>query len=301
MASEVDKEEKALPVVTNQENQEDVVSIELPAPKGWKKKFTPRKSGTPRRNEVVFISPTGEEIKSKRQLDQFLKSHPGGPSVSEFDWGTGDTPRRSARISEKSKATESPESEPVKKKQRSASKKGEKEKTAGNDGDDVKENEETKLSADAEMKDVEKETKVENEETKVSENEGKKDETEQETEGTKSADVEMKYVEKETELENNEAKLEKVEQQGVAGTKLNGKEEEFRQKIENKGEIEKELPYIEAPHPLAPENASSEQELKIMKDALSSEAEGGQMGKSIENHSAVNEPTGASTLNLAVE
>jgi hypothetical protein len=51
--------------------------------------FTPRKSGTPRRNEVVFVSPTGEEIKSKRQLDQYLKSHPGGPSISEFDWSTG--------------------------------------------------------------------------------------------------------------------------------------------------------------------------------------------------------------------
>lgn len=45
--------------------------------------------GSPRRNEIVFISPTGEEIKSKRQLQQYLKTHPGGPSSSEFDWGTG--------------------------------------------------------------------------------------------------------------------------------------------------------------------------------------------------------------------
>uniref|UniRef100_A0A2N9HCZ8 MBD domain-containing protein n=1 Tax=Fagus sylvatica TaxID=28930 RepID=A0A2N9HCZ8_FAGSY len=91
--------------------------------------FTPRKSGTPRRNEVVFVSPTGEEIKSKRQLDQYLKSHPGGPSISEFDWSTGGTPRRSTRISQKSKATESPESEPPEKKQnKTSSMKGAKEK-----------------------------------------------------------------------------------------------------------------------------------------------------------------------------
>ena len=51
--------------------------------------LNPKKSGTPRRNEVVFVSPTGEEIKSKRQLDQYLKSHPGGHSSSEFDWSTG--------------------------------------------------------------------------------------------------------------------------------------------------------------------------------------------------------------------
>jgi len=40
------------------------------------------------RFEVLFVSPTGEEIKSKRQLTQYLKAHPGGPASSEFDWGT---------------------------------------------------------------------------------------------------------------------------------------------------------------------------------------------------------------------
>lgn len=104
-------------------NQDDVVAIELPAPSGWTKKFTPK----PRKNEIVFISPTGEEIKSKKQLEQYLKSHAGGPSILEFDWGTGDTPRRSARLSEKSKATESPGSGTPKKKQKSSPKKGAKE------------------------------------------------------------------------------------------------------------------------------------------------------------------------------
>lgn len=82
----------------------EVVSIELPAPHGWKKKFIPTKGWTPKKNEIVFISPTGEEMSSRRQLDQYLKSHPGSPAISEFDWGTGEAPRRSARIDTKSKA-----------------------------------------------------------------------------------------------------------------------------------------------------------------------------------------------------
>ncbi|GFY96963.1 methyl-CPG-binding domain 10 [Actinidia rufa] len=61
----------------------------------------PKKGVTPRKNEIIFISPTGEEINSRKRLEQYLKSHPGNPALSEFDWGTGDTPRRSARISEK--------------------------------------------------------------------------------------------------------------------------------------------------------------------------------------------------------
>lgn len=51
--------------------------------------FTPKKGGTPTRNEVVFIAPTGEEIKNKKLLAQYLRSHPGNPPASEFDWGTG--------------------------------------------------------------------------------------------------------------------------------------------------------------------------------------------------------------------
>ncbi|XP_043697635.1 methyl-CpG-binding domain-containing protein 11-like isoform X2 [Telopea speciosissima] len=98
--------------------------------------FTPKKGGTPRRNEIVFISPTGEEIKNRRQLEQFLKSNPEGPSLSEFDWGTGDTPRRSARISEKTKMTETPETEPPKKRERkSSSKKEAEEKKDGGRGE----------------------------------------------------------------------------------------------------------------------------------------------------------------------
>ncbi|KAL0459995.1 UNVERIFIED_CONTAM: Methyl-CpG-binding domain-containing protein 11 [Sesamum latifolium] len=108
----------------------DAVSIELPAPPGWIKTFTPKKGSTPQRNDIVFVSPTGEEIKNKRQLEQYLKSHPGGPAASEFDWGTGDTPRRSARLSEKSKAVEAPASpSPKKKPRKSSAKKGANEKS----------------------------------------------------------------------------------------------------------------------------------------------------------------------------
>ncbi|KAF8389124.1 hypothetical protein HHK36_025810 [Tetracentron sinense] len=83
--------------------------------------FMPKKGGTPKKNEIIFIAPTGEEITSRRQLEQHLKSHPGGPAISEFDWGTGETPRRSTRISEKAKATPPPESEPPKKRRRKSS------------------------------------------------------------------------------------------------------------------------------------------------------------------------------------
>jgi hypothetical protein len=42
--------------------------------------------------EVIFVSPTGQEIKSKRQLTQYLKAHAGSPASSEFDWNTGRHP-----------------------------------------------------------------------------------------------------------------------------------------------------------------------------------------------------------------
>ncbi|XP_052175558.1 methyl-CpG-binding domain-containing protein 11-like isoform X2 [Diospyros lotus] len=115
MASTVDKE-------VQDGHNSDVVSIELTAPPGWKKLFTPKKGGTPRqKNEIVFVAPTGEEINNRKQLEQYLKSHSGNPAVSEFDWGTGETPRRSARISGKAKATPPSESDPPRKRGRKSS------------------------------------------------------------------------------------------------------------------------------------------------------------------------------------
>ncbi|XP_039163314.1 methyl-CpG-binding domain-containing protein 11 isoform X1 [Eucalyptus grandis] len=171
--------------------------VEFPAPSGWKKKqLTPKKSGTPRRNEIVFISPTGEEIKSKRQLDQYLKSHPGGPSASEFEWSTGETPRRSTRISEKVKATETPENEPPPK--RSSGKKGAKAKKQ-----DAEEGHE-----DAE----EKEDAAAGEETKASEQVEMKDAVEDDLAKSKG-DV----PDKESEERVHEANSEKIEKPGAAG------------------------------------------------------------------------------------
>ena len=65
-------------------------------------------------------------------MEQYLKAHPGGPAASEFYWGTGETPRRSARISEKSKGAPPREREPPKKRGRKslASKQDNKEKEA---------------------------------------------------------------------------------------------------------------------------------------------------------------------------
>lgn len=119
--------------------KEDVVCFELPAPPGWKKKFMPKKRGMPRKNEIIFTAPTGEEISNKRQLEQHLKAHPGGPLVSEFSWGTSENPRRSARISEKVKAMPMPEGEPPKKRGRKspASEKDIKESETAPEGTEV--------------------------------------------------------------------------------------------------------------------------------------------------------------------
>ncbi|KAK7325251.1 hypothetical protein VNO77_29410 [Canavalia gladiata] len=123
-------------------SKDEVLSVELPAPSGWIKLFFPKKVGTPRKSEIVFIAPTGEEMSNKKQLEQYLKAHPGNPAISEFDWGTGETPRRSARISEKAKSTPPPEDEPPKKRTRksSGSKKDNKETESAAEEDNNKGN-----------------------------------------------------------------------------------------------------------------------------------------------------------------
>ncbi|KAJ4868407.1 DNA-binding domain protein [Raphanus sativus] len=134
--------------------REESVSVELPAPSSWKKLFFPNKVGSVKKTEIVFVAPTGEEISNRKQLDQYLKSHPGNPSVTEFDWTTSGTPRRSARISDKkTKSTPSPDKEPPKKRGRtksSGSKKdgeeGEKPEGGGVENSHVQE-EDTEMSA----------------------------------------------------------------------------------------------------------------------------------------------------------
>nr|TKS10364.1 methyl-CpG-binding domain-containing protein 11-like [Populus alba] len=147
--------------------EEEGFSLELPAPSGWKKKFVPKKGGTPKKGEIIFTAPTGEEIASKRQLEQYLRAHPGGPAASEFDWGTGETPRRSARISEKAKVTPVKESEPPKKRSRksAASKESKETETTFEGTEEAKEEAEKTEMNDMEVeegKDVVKENQVEN-------------------------------------------------------------------------------------------------------------------------------------------
>lgn len=145
--------------------EEEIDSVELPAPAGWKK-FVPKNSGIPRKNDVLFISPTGEKIRSRKQLTLFLRAHPGGPSPSEFDWRYGDAPRRSARINdEKKKVVDTPEEVPQLRKRKSKSNdRGKKHQKNGGDtekeeNDEVPESKKTaalvvESIADAEMKDV---------------------------------------------------------------------------------------------------------------------------------------------------
>ncbi|CAN1825022.1 Methyl-CpG-binding domain-containing protein 11 [Linum perenne] len=130
MANSVDKE-----LTTNTTPMKDQgFSLELTAPPGWKKMFSPKK----KKGEIAFIAPTGEEITGKRQLEQYLKAHPGGPPAAEFDWSTGETPRRSSRISEKVKATPPPQTEPPKKKGKKSSTTKNEAKETGDDRTDGK-------------------------------------------------------------------------------------------------------------------------------------------------------------------
>ncbi|XP_010487418.1 PREDICTED: methyl-CpG-binding domain-containing protein 11-like [Camelina sativa] len=129
--------------------EEEVVSVELPAPSSWKKLFYPNKVGTVKKTEIVFVAPTGEEISNRKQLEQYLKSHPGNPEIADFDWTTSGTPRRSARISEKTKATPSPDKEPPKKRGRTKSS-GSKKDTEAEKSEEVGE-EKSNVQEDTEM------------------------------------------------------------------------------------------------------------------------------------------------------
>ncbi|RWR80332.1 methyl-CpG-binding domain-containing protein 11-like protein [Cinnamomum micranthum f. kanehirae] len=224
--------------------------------------FTPKKGGTPRRNEVVFISPTGEEIRSKRQLEQYIKSHPGGPSSTEFNWGTGinwmvkyhlameaygvcpthnsladpgrmglicDTPRRSARISEKVKATEAPESELPKKREKTSSlAKAAEEKKDRVDGetkeDGAADGEESKVGADIEMNEADGGDKVDEQVT------------------AKEAAVNAGTVEQvEKEVNQEEAassNAEKVEEKNQPSPALPSQTEDKERKVEEEQEVE---------------------------------------------------------------
>jgi hypothetical protein len=44
---------------------------------------------TPKGKGVSYVTPDGEEIRSKRQMKKYLKGHPAGPTAADFDWTSG--------------------------------------------------------------------------------------------------------------------------------------------------------------------------------------------------------------------
>ncbi|CAH8353826.1 unnamed protein product [Eruca vesicaria subsp. sativa] len=210
------------------ENTDELVSIELPAPPSWKKLFYPKRAGTPRKTEIVFMAPTGEEISSRKQLEQYLKAHPGNPLSSEFDWTTGETPRRSSRISQKVKATTpTPDKEPLLKKRRSsltkkdnkeAAEKNQQAEAADKNGqteEEVKENKESEEAATEKENKEEEKTEAENKEGEAVLD--KKDPME----------VDSSEVEKKAEKENKEGEVvtDKKEPVEVASSEVEKKAE----------------------------------------------------------------------------
>ncbi|XP_043722613.1 methyl-CpG-binding domain-containing protein 11-like [Telopea speciosissima] len=277
MASVVDKEEivrtENETQMEKQENKVEVVSVELPAPEGWKKKFTPKKGGTPKRNEIIFISPTGEEIKNKRQLEQFIKSHPGGPSLSEFDWGTGDTPRRSARISEKVKATETPEPEPPKKRERkSSSKKGAEEKNDGGNGEgDAPQKEDVTPAAVEEIK----------ENTDAEMHEGDDGKKKNEAEAVTNDAVMVDDTSKQDSYQTSEKKTEKMSIEKAE----NPEQSENKENIEKHPAESKVLPSLSEPN----EELGSEEVVKVAEEVSSAEEVKGKEVKPAEEASKMKE------------
>ncbi|KAL3618356.1 hypothetical protein CASFOL_038677 [Castilleja foliolosa] len=227
---------------------DDVVSVELPAPASWKKLYLPKNGGTPKKNEILFIAPTGEEISNRKQLEQYLKAHSGNPPISEFDWGTGETPRRSARISLKVKATPpSKENEPLKKRAKKSSAK-KKDKEPETENEEVKD---TEMQASGEKEKDEESKKPEfGSEGKVENNE--KTEKDDAVEGKigdehltevlektePEATHEMETGEKDEKMKNSKVETEgKVEENG-------GKESaepENNEKIEKEDAVEGEI------------------------------------------------------------
>uniref|UniRef100_A0A7N0TI70 MBD domain-containing protein n=1 Tax=Kalanchoe fedtschenkoi TaxID=63787 RepID=A0A7N0TI70_KALFE len=245
---------------------EEVVSVELPAPPAWKKLFLPKVGGTPRKSEILFIAPTGEEINNRKQLEQYLKSHPGNPPLSQFDWGNGETPRRSSRISEKVKASPSPEIEPAKKRvhKSSGSKKGGKEAAEAREeaSKDKKESEnlaKAQKEANDAVKDndnvaeekppnngdkgsdiIMEETGQEDAKTAEAEETHDNNETEKLV-VTKIVNVEEKKGEKEVEKQEEPKITDAEENQGEMGTEKK-EEPKITNSDENQGERETEKP-----------------------------------------------------------
>lgn len=242
------------------ENTDELVSIELPAPASWKKLFYPKRAGTPRKTEIVFMAPTGEEISSRKQLEQYLKAHPGNPVISEFDWTTGESPRRSSRISQKVKATTpTPDREPHMKKRRSSLTKKDMKEAA------EKENKEgEKTEGGAEVAEADKENK------EGEKSEGGKKEGEVVMDKKEPMEVDTSEAEKKTEADNKE---------GEAVTEKKEPVEEDTSEVEKKtesGGIAEEPPKVEEPQEVVAdgENKPAEKETENKGSVAAAEANG---------------------------
>ncbi|KAJ4866723.1 Methyl-CpG-binding domain-containing protein 10 [Raphanus sativus] len=270
------------------ENTDELVSIELPAPASWKKLFYPKRAGTPRKTEIVFMAPTGEEISSRKQLEQYLKAHPGNPVISEFDWTTGESPRRSSRISQKVKATTpTPDREPHMKKRRSSLTKKDMKEAA------EKENKEgEKTEGGAEVAEAEKENK------EGEKKEGGKKDGEVVTDKKEPMEVDTSEGEKKTEAGNKEGegvmdkkepmevdtseaekKTEADNKEGEAVTEKKEPVEEDTSEVEKKtesGGIAEEPPKVEEPQEVVAdgENKPAEKETENKGSVAAAEANG---------------------------
>lgn len=283
--------------------KDEVVSLELPAPPGWKKKFMPKRGLTPKKNEIIFTSPTGEEINSRRQLEQYLKSHPGGPAIQEFDWGTGETPRRSARISEKAKATPPRELEPAKKRSRksSASKKDNKETETIPDETETKEvhmqeAKKTEDNAEAEIqKDVvnenliETKDKAEDVNTKTEEAPPEGTQVEQDVKIPDDAEEGKKNAEKEPGEKGGDSEVAQNEKESTEGTEVQENVDEALVKADkDDGPGEHDKPDAVIADEKKPEVEGEEKE-KENRSALESEGEIKEKesanGNNVEQHS----------------
>ncbi|CAH9089504.1 unnamed protein product [Cuscuta epithymum] len=183
----------------------EVAPLELPAPPGWKKTLIPQAAGKrKRKHEVMFTAPTGEELTSKTQLRQYLKSNPGGPELSDFHWGASETPRRSARISVKAKA--SPPSSPERKR---PTKRGRLSLTSK---EDAQENEAEKTDIDSAAGDPEKDAEDKDDDIQESKMEDSEDKKMHETltADDKAENAQQTYFEDDVKIaqENKEEKAE---------------------------------------------------------------------------------------------
>ncbi|XP_057825741.1 methyl-CpG-binding domain-containing protein 11 [Cryptomeria japonica] len=243
------------------EGSPEIVSVELPAPPGWKKQFFPKKWG------IVFTAPTGEEIKNKRQLSQYLKSHPGGPANSVFDWGTGDTPRRSTRLSEKPKTTETPESDSKKTPKRSRKSEGTSDERKGKKKKMAEDPSEVEADKDEEMKDAddvedsvkEKADTAEEADDKKTED-GKEEEPDNKPEEEQENGKEKQEAESEVKVDPSKAEeikevaVDKVEDVPVVENEVNVDEEMRNDQVgEKKMEEKKEETKLEETPIVVPE------------------------------------------------